>query len=84
MYAHRNIDIESDRDSLLEFHFSAIYESGTPSFRAIPIATTKAWWFTTSQVNTFLTELADSVKDKRPVAQFWEDGDCCGFCLGAV
>jgi len=69
----RTIDIEVDREMLLGLHFSATYESGTPWVRSVPFVKAREWWFNTSQVEEFLSDLTKSLGDSRTVAEVWED-----------
>ena len=73
MYIQRKIDVESDREFLLNLHFTAIYESGTPMFRSVPLEKAREQWLETSQVEEFLSSLSKSFAEKRTVAEIWED-----------
>jgi ribosomal protein S18 acetylase RimI-like enzyme len=67
------LDIESDRVFLLNSHFDAIYESGTPLFRSNPMEKARKQWLETSQVEEYLSSLGKSLDDKRTIAEIWED-----------
>jgi len=74
-FNHRPVNMERDREILLDFHFQAIYESGTPWARLVPIEKAKEWWYRTSQVEAFFSGLIESLKDERTIAEIWEDGN---------
>ena len=74
MYHPRAIDIEADRQSLLDFHYRASYQSSTPAFKTIPYEKAFAWWLGTPQVGTFLDELKKSQDDPRTIVEIWEAG----------
>lgn len=73
MLNHHNIDTEADREILLNLHFSAVYESGTPWAKSVPFKKAQKWWLNTSQVEEFISDLTKSLSDSRTIAEVWED-----------
>jgi GNAT superfamily N-acetyltransferase len=76
MLSSRKIDIEADRDTLLELHCRINYESATPLVRGEPYEQYRMKWLSTSpsQPEIFLKDLAESMTDERTIAEIWEDG----------
>ncbi len=72
MLGRRDVDIETDRAVLLEFHCQANYESDSPWARRTPYEEYRSKWLSTSQPDTFLGDLAQSMEDPRTVAEIWE------------
>jgi len=82
MLSPRKIDIKADRDTLLELHCRINYESDTPLARSEPYDQYREKWLNTSpsQPEVFLKDLAESMKDKRTIAEIWEDdGNVVGY-----
>jgi len=75
MLGPRKIDIEADKDILLELHCRINYESATPLARAEPYEQYREKWLSTSpsQPEIFLKDLAESLADERTIAEIWED-----------
>ena len=73
MLGPRKLDIEADKDILLDFHCRINYESETPWARTVPFEQYREKWLNTSQTKTFLGDLAESMKDGRTIAEIWED-----------
>lgn len=75
MISPRKIDINTDRDTLLEFHCRLNYESASPLARAEPYDQYREKWLNTSpsHPDIFLKDLAESMSDKRTIAEIWED-----------
>ena len=73
MITHRDLDVATDRGTLLEFHATTNYESGTPWLRLIPFEQFRRWWLGSSQVAAYLADLTESLKDRRTIAEIWED-----------
>ena len=71
----RKIDIQIDRDILLEFHCRINYESECAWGRSRPYEQYREKWLSTSQPKSYLTDLAESMKDERTIAEIWQDGD---------
>jgi len=80
MLSHRAIQIDQDRDTLLEFHCRINYESETPYARRIPYETYRRKWLSTSQPGAYLAHLARTMEDPRSLAEVWErDGAIIGY-----
>lgn len=75
MFSVRKIDIESDKDTLLELHCRINYESASPLTRAEPYNQYREKWLNTlpSSPEIFLNDLAESMADERTIAELWED-----------
>lgn len=73
MLSPRAIDIEQDRDVLLDFHCRCNYEVESPWVRAVPFERYQRWWLETPQPEAFLADLSELLRDPRTVAEFWED-----------
>ncbi len=73
MANHRIVDIEADKDTLLELHCRINYESASPLARAEPYDQYREKWLSTSQPDSFLKDLAKSIADERTIAEIWED-----------
>ncbi len=79
MLSRRVIQVDRDRDTLLEFHCSINYESETPFARRTPYETYRRKWLSTSQPGTYLAHLARTMEDPRTLAEVWErDGTIVG------
>lgn len=75
MSRFRTVDLNKDKDVLLEFHCRIDYESETPYARTVPYAEYRKKWLSTSQPLSFLSELAQTMKDQRTIAEILEDND---------
>ena len=75
MLIPRKIDIKTDKDTLLELHCRINYESAAPLARAEPYDQYREKWLSTSPSHPeiFLKDLAESMADKRTIAEIWED-----------
>ena len=71
----RSINIQTDKDVLLEFHCRIDYESECAWGRSKPYEQYRKKWFSTSQPESYLKDLAESMKDERTIAEIWEDED---------
>jgi GNAT superfamily N-acetyltransferase len=69
----RSIDIKTDKDVLLEFHCRIDYESECAWTRSGPYEQYREKWFSTSQPESYLKDLVESMKDERTIAEIWED-----------
>jgi ribosomal protein S18 acetylase RimI-like enzyme len=69
----RAIDVDRDRGILLELHCRINYASDTPWARAQPYERYREKWLTTSQPESYLAHLAETLKDERTIAEMWED-----------
>jgi ribosomal protein S18 acetylase RimI-like enzyme len=77
---HRRIDVERDRASLLELHCCINYESETPYARRMPYAQYRETWLGTSQPDSYLSHLVESLQDPRTIAEVVEeDGAIVGY-----
>lgn len=75
MFQYRRINVNKDRDRLLEFHCRINYESETPYARKVPYEQYRQKWFSTTQPETYLSDLSKSMKNKRTIAEILEDND---------
>ena len=81
MLQYRPIDIKSDRDILLEFHCQINYKSDTQFARTTPYIQYREKWLSTSQPQSFLSHLAETMKDGKTIAEILEDD---GVVVGYV
>jgi len=80
LFRFRRIDINEDRDFLLEFHCRINFESETPYARKLPYEEYREKWMSTSQSESFLSDLAKSMKENRTIAEILEiDGVKVGY-----
>lgn len=80
MFQYRDVDIEEDRDLLLELHCRINYESETPLARRVLYEEYRKKWLSTLQTDTFLSDLRESLKDERTIAEVLEDdGKVVGY-----
>lgn len=75
MFRFRRININKDRDVLLEFHCRINFESETPYMRKLAYEEYRNKWLSTSQPASFLSDLAKTIKENRTIAEILEDGD---------
>lgn len=69
-FQHIKIDLDADRNYILERHCRVNYECDTPWARKIPYNEYRANWFAnTGQQNGFLSSLRDSMADERTIAE---------------
>lgn len=73
MLQFRQVNINTDRNVLLEFHCRINYESETPYMRKMPYEKYLEKWLATSQPKSYLSDLAKTMKDKRTIAEILED-----------
>ena len=73
MFQWRVIDVNNDRDVLLEFHCRINYESETPYARKVPYEQYREKWLSTSQPESYLSHLTETMKDERTMAEILED-----------
>lgn len=80
MLRYRAIDLKQDKDALLEFHCRINYESETPYARSASYEQYRKKWLSTSQPKTYLSHLAETMKDKRTMAEILEhNGSAAGY-----
>ena len=80
MLTQRAVDVDRDREALLELSCASNYESDTPWSRAAPYQTYRAAWLASGQAEKYLRSLARSLNDPRTIAEMWEtDGDAVGY-----
>ncbi len=73
MLRYRKIDIIKDKHVLLEFHCLINYESETSYARMDSYEEYRKKWLTTSQPETYLSDFAKSIEDKRTIVEILED-----------
>jgi len=81
-FRHCKIDLEIDRDYVLERHCRVNYECDTPSARKIPYEQYRAEWFAwPGQPDGFLSALRESMADERTVAEIIRtaSGEAVGY-----
>ena len=72
----RKIDLNKDRQTLLEFHCTTNYTSTSPIVRrAYTSEQFREMWMKSRGPEEFISALANSMKDPRTIAEFWENGD---------
>lgn len=80
MLQYRKIDVNKDREILLELHCLINYESETSHARKISYEKYKEKWLSTSQPDEYILHLAKTMKDKRTMAEILEDdGTVAGY-----
>jgi len=80
MISSRRIDIDTDRDKLLESHCTINYASESPWVRKVPYDEYLKKWLSTSQSEFFFKDLAESMADERTISELWEDsGTVVGY-----
>ena len=80
MLTRRAVDLDGDRNALLELHCAANYESETSWARAAPYEAYREAWLASGQPETYLESLARSLYDPRTIAEMWEaDGEAVGY-----
>jgi ribosomal protein S18 acetylase RimI-like enzyme len=80
MFRFRAVDINKDRSILLEFHSRINYESDTPFARQGSYEKYREKWLNTSQPESYLSDLARTMKDSRTIAEILEDnGAAVGY-----
>jgi len=72
LFRFRRININEDRDFLLEFHCRINFESETPYARKLPYEEYREKWLSTSQPESFLSDLAKKMKENRTIAEILE------------
>jgi GNAT superfamily N-acetyltransferase len=72
LFRFRRININEDRDFLLEFHCRINFESETPYMRKLPYERYREKWLSTSQPESFLSDLAKTMKENRTIAEIPE------------
>jgi GNAT superfamily N-acetyltransferase len=80
MFRFRRVNIHKDKDTLLESHCRINYDSETPKMRKVPYEEYRKKWLSTSQPKSYLLDLAETMKDKRTIAEILEeDGVIVGY-----
>lgn len=75
---HRNIDLEKDRDYILERHCRINYACESPWKREMSYPDYRSEWFSlTSQVSGFYGYLERTAQDDRAIAEIIETEDGC-------
>lgn len=80
MFEYRDIDVKRDRAFLLSFHCRINYESETPYARRMGYEKYQEKWLSTPQPERYLSDLTESVKDERTIAELvMVDGEIAGY-----
>lgn len=80
MLTVRPVNIQADKDTLLELHCCDNYESETPWARTVSYDAYRRKWLSTSQPESFLASLSESLADPRTIAEIWEQSSAlAGF-----
>lgn len=82
MFKHRKINIDADRDLLLEFHCQINYECDSKWEQAVGYEKYRSRWMgLNSQIDEFLDALKKSMEDERTIAEIVEDetGNTVGY-----
>ena len=75
MFTQRTVDVDRDKDVLLELHCEANYATETPWARAMPYETYREMWLSSGQSKSYLESLARSLDDVRTIMEIWQDDD---------
>ena len=73
MLTYRTVDVDGDKDVLLELHCEANYATETPWAREMPYETYRAMWLASGQWGSYLDGLARSLDDVRTIVEIWQD-----------
>jgi ribosomal protein S18 acetylase RimI-like enzyme len=77
---YREIDVDRDRDTLLEFHCRINYASEPMWARRIPYVHYRDKWLSTSQPASYLAHLTQTMQDERTLAEILEqNGTTVGY-----
>jgi GNAT superfamily N-acetyltransferase len=80
MLEYRIINLNRDRDFLLELHCRINYESETPLARKVSYEQYREKWLSTSQPESYIQHLTKTMKDERTMAEILEDdGNSVGY-----
>ena len=80
MLEFRKVDVETDRELLLELHCEANYESETPWARVASYTEYREKWLSTGQPESYLKHLSESSEDGRTIAEFaLANGEVAGY-----
>jgi len=83
---HRPIDLDRDKDYVLERHCRINYACDSPWARAIPYEEYRRNWFAMpSQINEFWQHLQESANDPRAITEIIENGagEIVGYLWGS-
>ena len=71
---HRNIDLNFDKEYILERHCRVNYECDCPWKRKMPYEEYRNEWFSLkTQIKSFIDALIESIKDNRTIAEIIEN-----------
>ncbi len=73
VFRYRIINVQNDREILLELHCQINYESETPFARKVSYEQYREKWLSTSQPESYLSHLNETMKDKRTMAEILEE-----------
>jgi GNAT superfamily N-acetyltransferase len=80
MLQFREIDVDRDRDTLLEFHCRINYVSEPMWARRIPYVHYRDKWLSTSQPASYLAHLTQTMQDERTLTEILEqNGTAVGY-----
>ena len=80
MLTQRVVEVDRDKDVLLELHCKANYATETPWARAMPYETYRARWLESGQSKSYLASLTRSLDDVRTIVEIWqEDSEDVGY-----
>ena len=71
----RPVDVNADKEILLEFHCCINFESESSWAKAISYPKYREKWLSTDQPESFLADLRKSMSDPRTIAEIWEEED---------
>lgn len=81
----RALDLQRDRDLVLDLHVLASYESETPISRVLRLDEWRTKWLATEQPGQFLDTLRDVLADPRAFAAVWEeDGRAVAYAFARI
>ena len=80
MLTQRPVDLEKDREFLLDLGCMASYESLPAWYRQHSYRAYRDMWFDSALPDLFINQLSESLKEPRTVAEIWlEDEQRAGF-----
>ncbi len=76
----RPVDVQQDRQALLEFHCATTFSNESPIVVQQGYELYRRRWLSTDLPSTFLFEIEDSLTDPRTIAEVWlDDDDVAGY-----
>jgi GNAT superfamily N-acetyltransferase len=73
MLSSRPVDLDTDRDIVLDFHCLANFETDSLAETTGSFTAYRSRWLETRQPRAYLRALTDSLNDSRTIAEIWEE-----------